>query len=107
VSPEEILLAALGVVVTLFGSILVFRRGADDSIDRKRESEIERLDKRINETQAELQETKNDLADVKVDGRIVASLAIRAVRWIEDHSDTTFAVSNEEREALERTRPAV
>lgn len=94
----EIILALVGFAITLLGTIAVFRRGAGDSIDRKRESEIVRLDRRVDEIAQELH-------SVTRDAHLVASLAVRAIRAIEKIGTVNFTMKSDEREALERTRP--
>lgn len=98
-STGDIILAAIGFVLTLLGIVAVFRRGTTDSIDRKRESELTRLDNRITEVETELQV-------VRKDSRLVAAVAVRAIRHIEQVGGP-FPVSEEEEEALERTRPLI
>lgn len=94
----EIILAIVGFAITVLGTLAVFRRGAGDSIDRKRESEITRLDRRVDEVVQELE-------GVVKDSRIVAGVAVRAIRLIEQGGSIKFPISDAELEALERTRP--
>lgn len=92
-TPGEIILALTGLAITTLGTIAVFRGGAGDRIDKKREIELTRLDKR--------------LTIVENDSRLVAVVAWRAVRYIESLGGPEFAISKEELDALERTRPLV
>jgi hypothetical protein len=101
VTPGEVILAVLGFVGTVLGIVAVFRRGREDSIDRKRESEIERLD-------GDLKELRKEVDGWRLDSRLVAGVAVRAIRAIQALPGApAFSLSNEERDALERTRPVI
>ena len=99
-TPEAVILACLGVIVTVLGSVLVFKGGREDRIDRKRAGEIERLD-------GDIKELRQDIDSVRAGSRLVASVAIRAIRYIEHEGGEPFPVSELERDALERIRPVV
>jgi hypothetical protein len=99
-SPEAWVMAAFATVITGLGILSTLRGGREDRIDRKRSSEIERLDKDVIELRA-------DMEVVKKDSRLVAGVAIRAIRVIEKDHPGTFTITTEELEAIERTRPLV
>lgn len=93
-TPEAWVLSAIGLAITTLGTVAVFRKGAGDSIDHKRETEIARLDAR--------------LTIVEHDASLTARVAYRAMRYIERLPDApAFDVTDEELEAIERTRPLV
>lgn len=91
-SAGDVILGILGTIGTLLAIVAVFRKGSADSIDKKRETELARLDTR--------------LTAVEHDLNLVAPVAWRAVRAIRD-SGIEFPVSEDEMDALERTRPLV
>lgn len=100
---EATLIAIFGLIVTVGGGLFVFKGGREDRIDRKRATEIERLDKDISEL-------RDGLDSVRRDSRLVASVAVRAIRYIEEHETggiQQFPISDDELAALERTRPLV
>jgi hypothetical protein len=99
-TPETWVLAILGFIGSVLMGVLVFKGGREDRIDKRRSSEIDRLD-------GDVKELRADMDVVKKDSRLVAGVAIRAIRVIEQDHPGSFPMTDEELEAIERTRPVI
>ena len=91
------ILSLAGILALGLGTIAVFLTGANNRIDSKRESELTRLGDEVGEL-------RGDIAFLRGDVGTLARIAVRAVRSIQSGGGV-FPMTEEEQEALERTRP--